>query len=98
VAGCEVRLLAEEGVRCHPSVGCPMQDKTAMRGSSVQILIRRCSNEALLSRSLPIQCVRTHGPEYKGIEAERVVLPADDEQTLTGLIGKHQIPVLVRKR
>ncbi len=32
----------------------------------------------------------------KGIEAERVVLPADDEQTITGLIGKHQIPVLVR--
>lgn len=32
----------------------------------------------------------------KGIEAERVVLPADDEQTLTRLIGKHQIPVLVR--
>ena len=62
------------------------------------VLIRRCSNEALLLRSLPIQCVRTHGPEYKGIEAERVVLPADDEQTLTGLIGKHRIPVLVRKR
>ncbi|TLX55769.1 glutaredoxin [Stutzerimonas nosocomialis] len=32
----------------------------------------------------------------KAIEAERVVLPADDEQTLVGLIGKHQIPVLVR--
>lgn len=32
----------------------------------------------------------------KGIEAERVVLPADDEQTVTQLIGKHQIPVLVR--
>ncbi|UPQ83573.1 glutaredoxin 2 [Pseudomonas knackmussii] len=32
----------------------------------------------------------------KGIEAERVVLPADDEQTITDLIGKHQIPVLVR--
>ncbi|MCG6542654.1 glutaredoxin 2 [Pseudomonas sp. KSR10] len=32
----------------------------------------------------------------KGIEAERVVLPADDEQTITQLIGKHQIPVLVR--
>ncbi len=34
--------------------------------------------------------------DLKGIEAERVVLPADDEQTITGLIGKHQIPVLVR--
>lgn len=32
----------------------------------------------------------------KGIEAECVVLPADDEQTITHLIGKHQIPVLVR--
>lgn len=32
----------------------------------------------------------------KGIDAERVVLPADDEQTITSLIGKHQIPVLVR--
>ncbi|WP_417781329.1 glutaredoxin 2 [Stutzerimonas xanthomarina] len=31
----------------------------------------------------------------KGIEAERVVLPADDEQTISQLIGKHQIPVLV---
>lgn len=29
------------------------------------------------------------------VEAERVVLPADDEQTITALIGKHQIPVLV---
>lgn len=85
-------------MRCHPSVGCPMQDKTAMRGSSVPILTRRCSDEALLIRSLPIQCARTHGPEYKGIEAERVVLPADDEQTLTGLSGKHRIPVLVRNR
>jgi len=32
----------------------------------------------------------------KGIDAERVLLPADDEQTITRLIGKHQIPVLVR--
>ena len=32
----------------------------------------------------------------KGIEAEREVLPADDEQTISHLIGKHQIPVLVR--
>ena len=32
----------------------------------------------------------------KRIEAEQVVLPADDEQTITQLIGKHQIPVLVR--
>lgn len=32
----------------------------------------------------------------KGIEVDGVVLPADDEQTITQLIGKHQIPVLVR--
>jgi glutaredoxin 2 len=32
----------------------------------------------------------------KRIEAEQLVLPADDEQTITRLIGKHQIPVLVR--
>lgn len=32
----------------------------------------------------------------KGIEAEQVVLPADDEQTISQLIGKHQIPVLQR--
>ncbi|HCJ28991.1 MAG TPA: glutaredoxin [Pseudomonas sp.] len=31
----------------------------------------------------------------KGIEAEHAILPADDEQTITRLIGKHQIPVLV---
>lgn len=32
----------------------------------------------------------------KEIEAERIVLLADDERTLAALIGKHQIPVLVR--
>ncbi|MCQ4295399.1 glutaredoxin 2 [Pseudomonas stutzeri] len=32
----------------------------------------------------------------KGIKAEQVVLPADDEQTISQLIGKHQIPVLQR--
>ncbi|MEH6389891.1 MULTISPECIES: glutaredoxin 2 [Pseudomonas] len=32
----------------------------------------------------------------KHIQAEQRVLPADDEQTITQLIGKHQIPVLVR--
>lgn len=33
----------------------------------------------------------------KQIDAEQQVLPADDEQTITQLIGRHQIPVLVRQ-
>lgn len=32
----------------------------------------------------------------KNIPAEYEVLPADDEQTIARLVGKHQIPVLVR--
>lgn len=33
--------------------------------------------------------------KLKSIEAQQQILPADDEQTITDLIGKHQIPVLV---